>query len=40
MYDALKDKVQSTLDEMSKDGTIKKIASNYADYGVPGSLCI
>ncbi|MCQ2977477.1 MAG: amino acid ABC transporter substrate-binding protein [archaeon] len=38
--DALKDKVQSTLDEMSKDGTIKKIASNYEDYGVPGSLCI
>ena len=36
--DELKDKVQATLDEMQKDGTIAKIAENYADYGVPGSL--
>ncbi|HII08849.1 MAG TPA: amino acid ABC transporter substrate-binding protein, partial [Methanosphaera sp.] len=36
--DALKDKVQATLDEMQKDGTIAKIAEKYADYGVPGSL--
>lgn len=36
--DALKDKVQATLDEMQKDGTIAKIAENYADFGVPGSL--
>jgi len=36
--DALKDKVQATLDEMQKDGTIAKIAQNYADYGVPESL--
>lgn len=36
--DDLKDKVQSTLDEMQKDGTIAKIAENYAEYGVPESL--
>ncbi|MBE6486825.1 amino acid ABC transporter substrate-binding protein [Methanosphaera sp.] len=36
--DDLKDKVQATLDEMQKDGTIAKIAQNYADYGVPESL--
>jgi len=34
----LKDKVQSTLDEMQKDGTIAKIAEKYSDYGVPESL--
>ena len=27
--DALKDKVQATLDEMFKDGTVAKIAKNY-----------
>lgn len=32
--------VQKTLDEMAKDGTIEKIAEKYADFGVPGSLCI
>ncbi len=36
--DELKDKIQATLDEMQKDGTIAKIAENYADFGVPGSL--
>jgi polar amino acid transport system substrate-binding protein len=36
--DALKDKVQATLDEMYADGTIEKIAANYSEYGVPGSL--
>ena len=36
--DALKDKVQETLDEMFKDGTVEKIAQNYSDAGVPGSL--
>ena len=36
----LKDKVQKTLDEMAEDGTVDKIAEKYADYGVPGALCI
>jgi polar amino acid transport system substrate-binding protein len=36
--DALKDKVQKTLDEMFADGTVTKIAQNYSDAGVPGSL--
>ena len=36
----LRDKVQATLDEMAKDGTVNKIAEKYADFGVPGSLCI
>lgn len=36
----LRDKVQKTLDEMAKDGTVNKIADKYADFGVPGSLCI
>lgn len=34
----LKDKVQSTMDEMFKDGTVSKIAQKYEEYGVPGSL--
>lgn len=38
--DTLRDQVQKTLDEMAADGTIEKIAENYADFGVPGSLCI
>lgn len=36
----LRDEVQKTLDEMADDGTIAKIAENYADYGIPDSLCI
>ena len=36
----LRDKVQATLDEMAADGTVAKIAEQYADFGVPGSLCI
>ena len=38
--DALRDQVQETLDEMFKDGTVAKIAANYSDSGVPGSLII
>ena len=36
--DALRDQVQKTLDEMFEDGTVAKIAENYSDDGVPGSL--
>ncbi len=36
--DALRDQVQETLDEMFEDGTVAKIAENYSDAGVPGSL--
>jgi polar amino acid transport system substrate-binding protein len=36
--DALKDQVQTTLDEMFADGTVAKIAANYSEYGVPGAL--
>ena len=36
--DALKDKVQATLDEMFEDGTVEKIAQDYDEFGVPGSL--
>jgi polar amino acid transport system substrate-binding protein len=36
--DALKDQVQETLDAMFEDGTVMKIAENYSDAGVPGSL--
>ncbi len=36
--DALRDQVQETLDEMFADGTVAKIAANYSDAGVPGSL--
>ena len=37
---ALCDKVQATLDEMQADGTIDKIAADYADYNVPDMLCL
>lgn len=36
----LRDAVQKTMDEMAADGTIAEIAEKYADFGVPGSLCI
>jgi len=36
----LRDQVQATLDEMAADGTVAEIAEKYADFGVPGSLCI
>ena len=36
--DALKDKVQATLDEMFEDGTVEEIAQKYDTYGVPGAL--
>lgn len=38
--EALRDKVQKTLNEMAADGTVKTIAEKYADFGVPGSLSI
>ncbi len=37
---ALCDKVQATLDEMQADGTVDKIAENYADYNLPDMLCL
>ena len=36
----LRDTVQKTLDEMAADGTVDKIAENYADYNLPEMLCI
>lgn len=36
----LRDKVQTTLNEMAADGTVAAIAEKYADYGVPDALCI
>ena len=36
----LRDKVQATLDEMQADGTVDKIAANYADYNIPDMLCL
>lgn len=38
--EALRDQVQKTLDEMTADGTLEKIAENYADFGVPDALCV
>lgn len=37
---ALCDKVQAALDEMQADGTVDKIAADYADYNVPDMLCL
>ena len=34
----LRDKVQKTLNEMFKDGTVEKIAQNYSDYKISESL--
>lgn len=36
----LRDTVQKTLNEMAADGTVDKIAENYADYNLPEMLCI
>ncbi len=36
----LRDTVQKTLDEMAADGTVDKIAEDYADYNLPEMLCI
>jgi polar amino acid transport system substrate-binding protein len=36
---ALRDQVQATLEEMNEDGTLEKIAENYADYNIPEMLC-
>ena len=35
---ALRDQVQATLDNMTADGTVARIAQNYSEFGVPGSL--
>ncbi len=34
----LRNQVQKTLNEMFADGTVARIAQNYTEYGVPGSL--
>ncbi|MBO5841033.1 MAG: transporter substrate-binding domain-containing protein, partial [Methanobrevibacter sp.] len=34
----LRDQIQATLDEMFEDGTVEKIAQDYDEFGVPGSL--
>ena len=34
----LRDQVQSTLDEMFKDGTVDKIADKYSEYDIKDSL--
>ena len=36
----LKDTVEGVLLEMAEDGTVKKIAEKYADYGLLDSLCL
>ncbi|WP_405307020.1 amino acid ABC transporter substrate-binding protein [Methanobrevibacter sp.] len=36
--DELRDKVQKTLDEMFKDGTVDRIAQNYTNYGIHEQL--
>ncbi len=36
----LKDTVESVLLEMAEDGTVQKIAEEYADYGLTDSLCL
>ncbi len=36
----LKDQVEATLLEMAADGTVAKIAENYADFGLVDSVCI
>lgn len=38
--EALRDQVQKTVDEMAADGTVLKIAENYADYSIADSLLI
>ena len=37
---ALRDQVQKTFDEMVADGTVEKIAANYADDNIPNALCV
>ena len=36
----LKDTVEGVLLEMAEDGTVKKLAEKYADYGLLDSLCL
>ncbi|MEA4814556.1 MAG: amino acid ABC transporter substrate-binding protein [Oscillospiraceae bacterium] len=36
----LRDTVNSTLLDMAKDGTVDKIAANYADYNLPEMVCL
>lgn len=38
--DELKDQVEKTLMEMADDGTVKKIAEKYSDFGLVDSICI
>ena len=38
--DELRDQVQTTLDEMYKDGTVEKIAQKYSDYGIVDELIV
>lgn len=37
---ALRDQVQKTFDEMVEDGTVEKIAANYAEDNIPNALCV
>ncbi len=37
---SLRDMVQADMDALAADGTVDKIAEEYADYGIPESLCI
>ena len=37
---SLRDTVQATLDEMQADGTVDKIAADYADFNLPEMLCL
>ena len=37
---ALRDEVEAVIKEMAEDGTFKKIASKYADFGMEESICI
>ena len=36
----LKDKVEKTLLDMAKDGTVDKIAEKYSDFGLTDSVCL
>ena len=38
--EALRDQIQADLYKLYDDGTVKKIAEKYADYGLPNALCM
>lgn len=38
--EALRDQVQTTLDEMAEDGTVASIAANYTDYSLDQMVCL